>query len=326
MVKYLSGVEGVLLLLIVAISAVLAWTAPGFWSWQNIFDLLNGSAVNMIFAVGLLVVLVVGGIDISFAVGASVVQYVSLTLAAKLGADGAWLTMSLALLCGFALGAFNAVLIYGFRVVSIIITIATFNVFFGLLMFLTNGRSLWSIPDWLYTRHPVWTMQTGLGEAAVHLPVAIMLLMAFITFYILKFTGFGRQLYGYGSNPEAAMREGVSGWKVHLFAYGWLGICAAVAGMMQVHIVKEVVPNALIGREFDVLAAVVLGGATLGGGRGSVAGALLGVLFLALLQNGMNLLGISPYAFRVVVGVVILTAITGINFGTLRKNLKQGKA
>lgn len=319
------GVEQVLLLLIVLMGAVFSFTAPNFLSVQNVFDLLNGSAVNIIFATGLLVVLLIGGIDISFAVAASVVQYVALTLAPYLGLTH-WLpVMLLALFTGLLLGVFNALLIQGFRVISIIITIATFNVYFGLLMFFTGGRSIWSIPDWLYQAHPILSIETALGSTSLHLPVAVAGAVALITALLLRYTGFGRQLYAYGSNAEGASREGVSAWRIHLFAYGWLGLCLALAGMMQVHVVREVVPNALYGREFDVLAAVVLGGATLGGGKGSVAGAVLGVIFLALLQNGMNLLGISPYAFRVVVGVVILTAITGINFEQLRHNLAKGK-
>lgn len=315
-------VESILAFIIFLTFVGLAISAPNFLSWQNGFDLLNSSAVNMIFAVGLVVVLIIGGIDISFSVGASVIQYVSLTAALWLGQDNPFVIFLLAIITGMTLGLTNAILIYGFRIVSIIVTIATFNVFFGLLMFFTNGRSIYDIPDWLYERHPLLTLQTSIGTASLHLPVLLMIIMAGLTFYILRMTGFGQQLYAYGSNSEAARREGVSGWRVHLFAYGWLGICAAVAGMMQIHIVREVVPNALYGREFDVLAAVVLGGATLGGGKGSVIGALLGVLFLSLLQNGMNLLGISPYAFRMVVGIVILVAITGINWQTLKHHIK----
>ena len=86
---------------------------------------------------------------------------------------------------------------------------------------------------------------------------------------------------------------------------------------MQAHIVQEVVPNALIGQELPILAAVVLGGATLGGGRGSVLGAVLGVLLLAVVQNGLNLLGVTPYAFRMIVGLIILIAITTSNLGNL---------
>lgn len=319
-------VEAILAALITVIAVGLSLSAPGFASVQNLFDLLNASAVNMIFALGLLIVLLIGGIDISFSVGASVVQYVTITLLmGPLGGaidGGNWLIgIVLAMTVGAGLGLFNAALIHGFRVVSIIITIATFNLYFGLLMFVTGGRSIYAIPDWLDARAALVSVETGSGLARLQLPVAAMAVMALVTWLVLNRTGFGRQLIGYGSNPEAATRSGVNGWKVHLFAYGWLGAMAGLAGLMQAHIVREVVPNALYGREFDVLAATVLGGATLGGGRGTVLGTLLGVLLLAMVQNGLNLLGVSPYAFKIVVGAIILIAITGINFGRLRHNL-----
>lgn len=315
-----KNTEATLALLIVGLALALSILAPGFLSTRNLFDLLNNSAVNMIFAVGLVVVLILGGIDISFSVAASVVQVVTVTLVMQWGGGNWAMGFAIATLCGAALGIVNATLIHGFRIVSIIVTIATFNLFFGLLMFVTGGRSIYDIPDWLYDRVPL----VEAVSAKLYLPVGVVVAVALVTWFILRRTGFGRQIYGWGSNPDAAMRSGVSGWKVHLFAYGWLGAMAGIAGLMQAHIVREVVPNALYGREFDVLAAVVLGGATLGGGRGSVAGALLGVIFLALLQNGMNLLGISPYAFKMIVGAVILVAITGINWQQLRANLAGG--
>ncbi|MFB2595421.1 ABC transporter permease [Paracoccus sp. p4-l81] len=319
------SVEAILALLILAIASALSLTAPGFASMQNLFDLLNASAVNMIFALGLLVVLLIGGIDISFSVGASVVQYVAITALMGIGGGNWAMGIVLAMAIGAGLGLFNAALIHGFRIVSIIVTIATFNLYFGLLMFLTGGRSIYMIPDWLDTRVQILSIDTASGAARLGLPVAVVVLVATLTWAILNRTGFGRQLAGYGSNPEAALRSGVSGWRVHLFAYGWLGAMAGLAGLMQAHIVREVVPNALYGREFDVLAATVLGGAVLGGGRGTVAGTILGVLLLAMVQNGLNLLGVSPYAFKIVVGAIILIAVTGINFGRLRHNLGGGQ-
>ncbi len=323
MANYLRSVEGMLLLFIIILSAFLSFTAPGFFSLQNFFDLLNQNAVKIIFAIGLLVVLIIGGIDISFAVGASVIQYATVTIAMKLLGGGDWVSgMLIAMFIGAMLGMLNALLIYGFKVVSIIITIATFNVFFGLLIFLThNGRSIYRLPDWLIDRIVFIQIDT---TTMLYLPVAVMLIVACITAYLLKFTGFGRQLYGYGSNPEGARRAGVSGWKVHLFAYGWLGVCAAIAGMMQITIAQEVVPKALYGWEFDVLVAVVLGGATLGGGRGSVLGAILGVLFLALLKNAMILLQFSPYAFNAISGAVILSAIIATQWQIFMRKRQGG--
>jgi simple sugar transport system permease protein len=102
--------------------------------------------------------------------------------------------------------------------------------------------------------------------------------------------------------------------KIQFIAYGWLGLMAGIGGLMQVNLAQEVVPNALIGRELDVLAAAVLGGARLGGGRGSVLGCFLGVMLVAVVQNGLNLLGVSPYAFKMLIGLTILAAISLSNF------------
>ncbi|WP_110708406.1 ABC transporter permease [Salinicola sp. CR57] len=312
------GTEGVLAAIIVALCLVLGVTTDTFLTTQNLFDLLNNQSVNMIFAVGLVVVLIAGGIDISFAVAASVVQYVVMTLLLDHLGGGNWLLgILLSMAVGSLLGLVNAFLIHRFRIVSIIVTIGTFNLYFGLLMVFTGGVSIYDIPDWLYYSVPLVDLPASRGSATLYLPVAVMVVMSLATGFILTRTGFGRAIYGFGSSPEAARRSGVRVGMIHAFAYGWLGLCAGVAGLMQAHIVQEVVPNALIGQELPILAAVVLGGATLGGGRGSVTGALLGVLLLAVVQNGLNLLGVTPYAFRMIVGFIILAAITCSNLDKL---------
>lgn len=318
--------ERVLLGIILALSAVLALITDSFLTVQNLFDLLNNQSVNIIFAVGLVVVLIAGGIDISFAVAASVVQYVVMTLLIDALGGGSWpLGILLSMLVGTLLGLFNALLIHRFRIVSIIVTIGTFNLFFGLLMYFTGGVSIYAIPDWLYYSIPLLDLPAERGSATLYFPAAVMAVMVMLTWFILARTGFGRAVYGFGSSPEAARRSGVSVWKIHAFAYGWLGLCAGVAGLMQAHIVQEVVPNAFIGQELPILAAVVLGGATLGGGRGSVLGAVLGVLLLAVVQNGLNLLGVTPYAFRMIVGLIILIAITTSNLGNLLPRSTRAK-
>ncbi|WP_110598398.1 ABC transporter permease [Salinicola lusitanus] len=312
------GTEGVLAAIIVALCLILGVTTETFLTTQNLFDLLNNQSVNMIFAVGLVVVLIAGGIDISFAVAASVVQYVVMTLLLDHLGGGNWLLgILLSMAVGSLLGLVNAFLIHRFRIVSIIVTIGTFNLYFGLLMVFTGGVSIYDIPDWLYYSVPLIDLPASRGSATLYLPVAVMVVMSLATGFILTRTGFGRAIYGFGSSPEAARRSGVRVGMIHAFAYGWLGLCAGVAGLMQAHIVQEVVPNALIGQELPILAAVVLGGATLGGGRGSVTGALLGVLLLAVVQNGLNLLGVTPYAFRMIVGFIILAAITCSNLDKL---------
>jgi simple sugar transport system permease protein len=118
-----------------------------------------------------------------------------------------------------------------------------------------------------------------------------------------------------GGNPEAARRLGVNVAAMHFLAYGYLGLMAGLAGLVQAHRVGESVPNAMVGQELNVLAAAVLGGASLAGGIGTVPGVLLGILLLAILQNGLNLLGVSPYFFQIVIGLVILvsTSVTALS-------------
>ena len=307
---------------LIVICTFLSFTSDSFFTLGNLTSLLNNYAVNVIWAVGLLVVLIAGGIDISFAVAASVVQYIAVYVFQALG-GGNWLIGFLvAGGLGMLIGFINAGLIYYFRIISIVVTIATFNALFGLLMFITSGRFIYDLPDWWTTSVNLFEMQTADGTwAQLGLPVAVMAGAMLATWLLIGHTTTGRQLYAFGDNPEGALRAGINVALMQFIAFGWMGLMAGIGGLMQTNIVQEVVPNALIGRELEVLAAVVLGGARLGGGRGSVIGCFLGVLLVAITQNGLNLLGISPFAFKMIVGVIILIAISmsNLKFGNLAK-------
>ena len=300
-----------LLLVLGVMVLALSLSAERFFSLVNFTDLLNTSAVNVIFAMGLLAVLIAGSIDISFAVAASVVQYVTALVVLQLGGGGWLVAFLVSSLAGIALMSLNAALIHHFRIISIVVTIATFNIFFGLLMFFTGGVSIYDLPDWWTARVILWERETASGAwAEITLPVLAMLLCMAATWLLIARSSTGRQLYAYGDNPEGARRLGIGEGRMQYLAFGWLGLMTGVAALMQVNYAQEVVPNALYGRELDVLAAVVLGGARLGGGRGTVIGCVLGVLLVAVTENGLNLLGVSPYAFKMVVGAIILAAIT----------------
>ena len=319
----LNSTEGRLTVVLILVCLLLSFASDQFFTLANFSNLLAASAVNLIFAVGLVVVLIAGGIDISFAVAASVVQYATVYALHAVG-GGNWVFGFLfAGFFGIVLGAINASLIYYFRIISIVVTIATFNAYFGLLMFITGGKYVYDLPDWWTHRIVLFETKTANGWAELTLPVAVMIVAALATWFLIRFTTTGRQLYAFGDNPEGARREGISVGAMQFIAFGWMGLMAGIAGLMQVNFVKEVVPNALIGRELDVLAAVVLGGARLGGGRGSVLGCVLGVLLVAIIQNGLNLLGVSPYAFKMLVGAFILFAISMSNV-SVKKLFRAG--
>ena len=328
----IGSTERWLILVILAMSAGLGALTPTFLAVPNLFDLLNASAVNVIFGVGLLVVLIAGGIDISFTVAASVVQYLTAITVAAIGGGDWAIGFLLAGVFGTLLGCVNAFFIYQFRIVSIVVTIATYNLFFGLLMFFSGGVSLYDLPDWWTSRVVIYGVDTAKSHAELTLMVLVMAVCVAATWLLLRRTSTGRQLYAMGDNPEGARRVGIDIGTMHYLAFGWLGLMAGIGGLMQAHYAQEVVPNALYGRELDVLAAVVLGGARLGGGRGTILGVFLGIVLVGITQNGLNLLGISPYAFKMIIGAIILVAITlssdgvGRLIGTWRRPAERGTA
>ncbi len=144
----------------------------------------------------------------------------------------------------------------------------------------------------------------------ITLPIVAMIAVVALTHYLMSRTRIGRQVYALGGNPEAASRVGINVLGVQLLAYGYLGFLAAIAGFIQAGRVHQAVPTAMAGQELNVLAVAILGGASLVGGIGSMGGVVLGVLFLAMLQNGLNLIGVSSYFFGVVIGLAILISVS----------------
>ncbi|TDQ17969.1 simple sugar transport system permease protein [Raoultella sp. BIGb0149] len=302
--------EGYLAWVLVALIVTFSLLSDRFLTLQNLLDLSESYAVSGIFALGLFVVLVTGGIDISFAAVASVVQYIIATLVIHYGLASPSGTILLAIAIGTLFGMINAVLIYCLRIVSIIVTISMQSLLFGMLMWFTNGTSLYDLPGWLVTPLQVLPFNIGDRHYQIGLPLVVMLAVAALTWILLNKTHLGRQLFAVGGDQESARRIGIRVGVLHLFAYGYLGAMAAIGGLVQVYRVGEVVPNALVGGELDVLAAAVLGGASLNGGKGSVVGTLMGVFLIGILKNGLNLVGVSNYFMNVVIGMTIVVAIT----------------
>lgn len=300
--------KGLLGVVIIAMGAFFGLMAPEFLTIGNFVDLIEGDSVTAILAIGLFVVLVVGGIDISFAATASVAQYVAAYLATK--SQVPWpLIIMINLMTGALLGCINAWLIDRLRATSIIITISTMSLYFALLMYFSGGKYIYGLPAWLSDTVALFEF-AGSGDSTVRitLPVIVLLTVALLTAFIMNRTSLGRQVFAVGGNMEAAKRAGINLSVIQTFAYGYLGFLAGLAGLVQANRVGESVPNAMVGGELFVLAAAVLGGASLNGGRGTVGGVMLGILLLAMLRNGLNLIGISPYFFQILLGVVILAS------------------
>ena len=297
-----------LLIVILVLCASLGLASAQFLTVQNLFDLLTSYAFVGILALGLLVVLIAGGIDISFTATASVAQYVALAVANAYGAN--WASVfAIAIGIGGALGAVNAILIQ--KLPSIIVSVATLNVFYGLLIFFTGGKYIYSLPDWFATGifwfEFEWGKDTSYG---VNLQILALAVCFLVTWLLLNRTNIGRQIYAMGGNADAARRLGFHIFGLNMLVYCYMGVMAGIASLVQAQLAQSVAPTVLVGKELDVVAAVVLGGASLMGGVGTVLGTFLGLALLAILQNGLILLGVSSYWSPFFVGLVILISVS----------------
>jgi simple sugar transport system permease protein len=309
-IQFLRSAEFYLLLIIISLGVLLTFLTDGFFTLENLFDILVSYSFLGIMAVGLMVVLISGGIDISFTATATVAQYIMATIIIKLG--GNWLiAFLLPILIGIAIGAINALLVYYLRVHSIIITIATLNLFYGVLIFVTRGKWIYNFPDWFAEGFSLFEVETADGTIySFSLSIIALLAVIALAALLMNRTSVGRQIYAMGSNMDAAGRMGFHLLRLHFFVYCFMGMLAGIAGVVQAQLVQTVAPNSIVGRELEVVAAVILGGASLAGGAGTVLGTVLGVTLIAVMQNGLALLGVSSYWHKVVIGLIILASVS----------------
>jgi simple sugar transport system permease protein len=310
-------------LLVLLLAIGLSVGTSEFLTLGNLTDVATSYAILGILACGLFVVLIAGGIDISFPAITAIAQYVMASWVIQHG-GGFPLAFALAIGVGLLLGLVNGFLVYWLKVPAIIITIATLNLFYGLLVYATNGTWLYGFPDWFMDGISWFSFQGADGyDYGLTLPLLCLLAVIIVTGVLMNFTHLGRQIFAMGGNRDAASRLGLNLLRLHFYVYGYMGILAGIAAVVQAQITQSVAPNSLLGFELTVLAAVVLGGTSMTGGRGSLTGTLLGVVLLAFLQNGLTLLSVSAYWHQVFSGAIILISISSTAWNEKRKLAKE---
>jgi simple sugar transport system permease protein len=307
--------ETLVALVLVAFSIATGLSDPSFFSVANLFDLLRAATVPGIFAIGVLVVLLAGGIDVSFTAVAAFSMYSATLWLANSGLELHWsLVMLLAMLLGLLLGLVNAVFIGIFRLPTLIVTLGTLSLFRGSLLTFVGTDLISNLPPSMrqFSRAALFRFVDAEGIRYT-LPLAFLFLVAvvLITWFILYRTMLGRAMFAYGGNPEAASRAGFNTTRLQFFVYSYVGLLAGLAGMIHASLARVANPFDLVGLELNVIAAVVLGGASITGGRGTITGTLLGVLLITLISNSLITLGIPSTWQRVVVGLLILLG-TGV--------------
>jgi simple sugar transport system permease protein len=314
--------ETYLVLLIVALCVGITVANPVFLTFENVAGFVKSCSMIGIMAVGALFVLILSGSpDVSFTAIAQVVEY-AIAIATLRWGGNIYVALAAAAAMGLLMGLLNGAIIHSFRVPTIIVTIATFNVYFGLLYVVTAGKLINVVaPMFRDFGHALLFQQTSAigGTYGLSLMPLVWLATVVLAWFILERTFLGRSIFAIGGNETAAERMGINTLRTRLFVFGFVGLLSGVAAVVHLSIVQSVVPNIIVGKELEVIAAVVLGGASVFGGKGTLTGTVLGVLLFAILNNGLTLLGFSSYWYNVVIGVVITAAITNSAYQQLRR-------
>ena len=310
--KFTKSYEFLLLCVVVLLVAALAVATHGrSIAADNLVDMIVGYSAYGIIAAGVLFVIISGGIDISFMAVGAVAQYLAALY--MLNNGGNWLIVILiSLVTGAILGFGNAILVNKLKVPTLIITIGTMNIIYGVMMKVTRGIRLHGFPTWFSNKSDTMLFIASIG---------ILIVVMVVSWFILRKTKMGRSIYAIGGNVEAAKRCGINVLKTHLFVYGYAGAMAGLGALVKCYLTQQASIEALYGNELDVIAMVVLGGVALQGGKGSIMGTVLGIILIAVLSNGMTLMGVSSYWTDLVIGMVILISfcITGWRMLAARK-------
>ena len=307
--------ETLVAVVIAAFCALAAASDPNFLSIPTLTDLARAGIVLGIFAVGAMVVLVSGGIDVSFTAIAAFAMYSTTVLLLAVAPDLPWpLAFAVATLIGASLGAFNGVLIAVFGLPTLIVTLGTLSIFRGALLTFVGTAQISALPSGMRDFSRLMMLRgTNADGSFYSLPWAFAFLVGVValTWFILRRTMLGRAIYAIGGSVESARRVGIDVKRTQLFVYVYVGALAGLAGIIHASTARIANPFDLVGLELSVIAAVVLGGARLAGGYGTLTGTALGVALIVLVQNSLIVLGIPTTWQSVVIGLLILVG-TGL--------------
>lgn len=287
------------LLLIVVIISVMS---PNFLTLNNLLNVLRQVSINALIAFGMTFVILTGGIDLS--VGSILALTGAVTAGFLASGMDPMLAMFLGLLLGAILGAINGIIISKGKVAPFIATLATMTIYRGLTLVYTEGKPISGLGDSLSFQ------LIGKGYFfGIPVPVITMAIAFGVLYFVLKKTTFGRRVYAVGGNEEASRLSGIKVDRIKVYVYALTGTLAALASLILTSRLNSAQPTAGNMFELDAIAAVVLGGTSLTGGRGWIVGTLIGALIIGVLNNGLNLIGVSSFFQQVVKGAVILVAV-----------------
>ena len=312
--RVLRNTDVMIALILLIAMVVIGLINPSFWQLSNIFSLLKANVVIGLMALGVLLIMISGGIDVSFTAFAIAAMYLVVRTMVAIDYDGLILPFICATAIGGLLGLMNAGIIHKFQMIPLIVTLGTASLVRGLVLggVGTSNVNINEMPPSLIElgRANIVTLERANGTTfGLTAMIVVYAAVAILIHLVLKRTMIGRSVYAYGADPEAARRVGFKTGRTMIFVYCTAGALAGLAGLLHSSMSWLANPRGFVGLELDVIAAVVLGGCSIFGGRGSVIGTVLGVFILVMIQNSLIMMGIDITWQRVVVGGVLIFAV-----------------
>jgi ribose transport system permease protein len=302
----MRGATGPLIGLVLLCVFLSLWTDT-FFSLRNFLNILDQITVLGIMAVGMTLVILIGGIDLAvgsvMALTMMVMGYLNVEMGLSMG-----IAIPLALAAAAVNGLVAGLLITRFNVPAFIATLAMMSITRGLANMITNGQQIIGFPAWF---NMAAIVRYG---GFLTMTVALMLVVFLLGILYQRYRYGGRALYAVGGNPEVARLAGINVKLVTVMVYVVCSVLAGLSGVVLGARLDSVQPSSGVGYELDAIAAVVIGGTSLSGGTGGIGGTVIGVLIIGVLRNGLNLLSVSPFMQQVVIGAVIVLAVTAETF------------
>ena len=294
------NILGILLAFLV-LCVIMAIASPAFLKQTNLLNILQQISINFTIAIGMTFVILIGGIDLSVgSITALTGMFVAIMM--KNWNIPVAPAIIIAVLSASLLGLINGVLISGLDLPPFIVTPGMMELARGMSYTVTAGQPIYTLPAGFLAI-------SGRVRGIPLVALLIMIALFVLAYYVLQFTRIGRYVYAVGGNEKVSFIAGIKIERVKIFVYAITGFFCALAGAVLTSRLNSAQPTAGTGYELDAIAAVVLGGTSLSGGKGYITGTLVGVLIIGTLNNGLNILDVSSFYQQVVKGIVILLAV-----------------